>query len=424
MRGRGALIAGGVIAVAAAVWVLLDGGDGIATVGTGGDDAPGATGGASRGGVAASEVTSAEDRVVGRVVDEDGQPIREGTLVLSCLDSDPPGKLIRGGAVRLDEEGSFSGPGCRGRVCAQLRHASMIQADDWLLSPGRPVELTARMLGRLEGVLLDPEGEPVPAGELVMLPPPGDEDPTALPPFVSRNASTDADGRFSFFRLERPPCDPCSEATGRCDPDVVRDLPTYDSMLLTARANGFRMVARRVDAHEAGPLEIRLEAPAPALTGTLRDPEGRSYPRVRVISRSVERAYEQHAVVPDADAFRFEELGSGSYDLRAIQDGVELVVEPGRSAGEHVELVGEVSAAGPDVIVKVLDAGRSPLAGVVVDGGPLSGARTDDRGIVRATKVMPGPYTLRVRGAGVRAFSRRITVPETDERFSVELVAD
>lgn len=424
MRGRGALIVGGVIAVAAAVWVLLDGGDGIATVGTGGAETGGAPGSSSRGGVAASDVTSAEDRVSGRVVDEDGQPIGEGTLVLSCLDSDPPGRLIKGGAIRLDEEGSFSGPGCKGRVCAELRHASMIQAEDWVLSPGRPVELTARMLPRLEGVLLDPAGQPVPAGELVMRPPPGDEDPTALPPFVSRNASTDADGRFSFFRLERPPCDPCGEATGRCDPDSVRELPTYSSMLLTARADGFRMVGRSVEADATGPIEIRLEAPAPALTGTLRDPEGRSYPRARIISRSVDRPHEQHSVVPDGEAFSFDELGSGSYDLRAIQDGVELVVEPGLSAGEGVELVGEVSAAGPDIIVKVLDAQRAPLVDAVVDGGPLSGARTDDRGIVRAMNVMPGPYTLRVRGAGVRAFSRRITVPETDDPFSAELVAD
>ena len=56
MRGRGALIVGGVIAVAAAVWVLLDGGDGIATVGPGTTGAPEARGGGSRGGVAASDL--------------------------------------------------------------------------------------------------------------------------------------------------------------------------------------------------------------------------------------------------------------------------------------------------------------------------------------------------------------------------------
>jgi len=37
--------------------------------------------------------------------------------------------------------------------------------------------------------------------------------------------------------------------------------------------------------------------------------------------------------------------------------------------------------------------------------------------------VMPGPYTLRVRAAGVRAFSREITVPDTEGAYPVTLQA-
>jgi hypothetical protein len=297
----------------------------------------------------------------------------------------------------------------------------MIQTESWVLKPGQAKEFTARMLDQLEGRVLDPDGNPVADARLLMVAPPGDEDPTALPPFVSRNASTDVDGRFFFSRLERPPCDPCADAAGRCEEGQLIELPTYSSMLLTARADGYRMIETMVDAGDVGTLELRLAPPEPALTGELRDPDGNAYPRARILARSSERNYEQHSIEPESATFSFDDLGDGSYELRAIQDGVELATHAGVAGGDHVNLAGLVSARGPDLIVKVLGADGKPLADALIDGGPLSGARTDGDGIVRAADVMPGPYTLRVRGAGVRAFSRRITVPDADETVSVEL---
>lgn len=428
MSWRALLVAVALGVIAFAIWYAMRGDEGRARL-RGGDDAgtvaADAYGGVGdpAGGVRGSEVSDARDRVRGRIVDEDGQPVAAGSIVLSCLGGERPGLSIPGGVVRVGEDGEFEGPGCKGQVCAELRHPAMIQDEPWMLRPGRPVELRARMLDRLEGTVLDPDGDPVPAARLVMVPPPDDEDPTALPPFVSRNASTDADGHFSFAKLERPPCDACGEASGRCDPEQARDLPTYTRMLLTARADGYRMVETLVDAEQIEPVELRLMAPAAPLTGQLRDPEGRPYPRARVLARSNLRAYEQHAVAPEGTAFSFGELGDGGYDLRALQDGVELATASSAAAGDVVSLAGTVSAVGPELVVTVLGTEGRPLVGAAVAGGPFANARTDGSGQVRAADVMPGPYTLRVRAVGVRAFSRELTVPDTEGVYPVSLRA-
>jgi hypothetical protein len=158
--------------------------------------------------------------------------------------------------------------------------------------------------------------------------------------------------------------------------------------------------------------------------GKLQDPQGRPYPRARVLARSVVRSHEQHSVSPDGVGFALRELGDGAYDLRAVQDGIELATAEGAHAGDEVVLDGSLAAVGPDVEVTVLDARGRPLEGAIVSGGPFASGRTDAAGRVRAANVMPGPYTLRVRAAGVRAFSREIVVPESEGTHPVSVRAD
>lgn len=351
--------------------------------------------------------------VRGRIVDEDGSPVSEGRVILHCL---PPGAdqsaPIEGGAVEIGPEGEFSGPGCRGTVCAELRHATLLPREPWVLAIGEPpVTLTTRPLERSVGQVVDADGRPV-AGAQILVRRGGDgDDPAALPPFTSRSTVSDGEGFFNFARVERPPCDACGEASGRCEPGDTRDVPTYAALVLVARASGFRSVEKTVELGDADTWQITLLPPLAPLTGTLTDVDGRAYPRARVLARSRDRGYEIHQARVDAGSFRLAELGEGPYDLRAVQDGVELATAPGHVAGDAVSLVGQVPAIGRVVELEVVRSGSAePVAGAVVEGGPFAGVRTDASGVARASDVLPGTYAVGIRVAGLRSQRREVTV--------------
>jgi hypothetical protein len=84
--------------------------------------------------------------------------------------------------------------------------------------------------------------------------------------------------------------------------------------------------------------------------------------------------------------------------VRAIQDGQELVVREGVEPGASVALT--LPWALHDVELELVDDEGRPRPGVEVDGGPFSRQRTDAGGRVRAQRVAPGPYILRIRLPG------------------------
>jgi hypothetical protein len=433
MRGRLLLVLSAVLLVAATLWLLRDR-DAPAAFATEHEASPedGAASARGRlGNLAALERDPgspvAEVGVRARIVDLEGMPVEEGTVILECLEEDDHLAPIAGGVVRVGEEGRVAGPGCRGTVCAELRHASMVRAEPWVLEPGTEIVVRARMLDRLEGDVVDPDGAPVAGASLVLVPVPGEEDPAALPPFVSRMTTTDAEGAFAFFRIERPPCNPCREDAGRCADDPDDGLVTYDEMLLTARAPGYRLtevVVRADQAEEDEPVRIELLRPASAIVGELLDGAGNPYARASVLARSTTRPHEIHSADATRGAFDFRELGDGTYRLRAIQDGVELAVVERASAGERVAMRGRLSATGTDLEVEIIEEGR-PVAGLTVDGGPFSGAETDAQGVVVARQVVPHRYVLRVRGPGRDASSHPVSVggSAATQRFRIDLSA-
>jgi hypothetical protein len=340
-------------------------------------------------------------KVRGRIVDSDNLPVSEGRVILHCL---PPGAdqafPIDGGAVEVGAEGEFVGPGCRGLVCAEFRHTHLLPREPWVFEANGPEQVVvARPLARVTGAVVDPQGNPV-AGARVMVRRGRDDDPMALPPFTARNTVSDAEGVFNFARVERPPCDPCGEASGRCEVGDITDVPAYNALILVARAPGFRSVEKPVELDDED-WQVTLLPPLDPLTGTLQDAEGQAYPRARILARSQARAHEVHQAIVSGGEFVLAELGEGPYDLRALQDGVELASATGIAAGEQVTLVGSRPASGPALVVEVVDTSSGEVVvGALVDGGPFAGAKTDADGTVRAQDVAPGRYALVIRAPG------------------------
>ncbi|MEZ4452072.1 MAG: carboxypeptidase-like regulatory domain-containing protein [Nannocystaceae bacterium] len=425
-RRRLAIGVGAAILVALAAWFLASapsergrgrGSRGGRSRGAGPGDDPRALGVGARG----SDL-DASARVSGRVEDSDGLPVTDGRLILHCLrDGAAQSAPIPHGTLELGPEGEFEGYGCRGVICAELAHNAMIQGDAWVLEPGKPSTLIARPLGRREGTVVTRSGEPVPGARLLIRPLPGERDPTALPPFTSRTALSDGDGVFSYARVERAPCDPCAEASGRCSVGEEREVPTYATMLLVARAPGFRDSERTVEIEGSEPWKVVMEAPAEPIRGRLVDEGGAVYPRARILARSQLRAYEVHQAAVVDGAFEVGELGEGAYDLRAIQDGVELIAHAGAVAGDEVELRGAPPAAGVALTLVVMNEEGQPLADVAVDGGPFNGARTDAAGEVGADEVLAGAYSLLVRTPGRAPERRSIVVSEGEPAVRVEV---
>lgn len=347
---------------------------------------------------------SSANMLAGVVVDTEGEPVDGGLLVLHCLARGANRSTpIPGGVVKLEADGSFEGPTCNGLVCAEFRHPSMIARDPWELRGDGPHELVATLLDRREGQVVDPEQQGIAGARITVRPVPGENLPTAVPPFATSVTTSDVDGAFAFARLERPPCDSCGEANGACQPDDLRDLPVYHALLISAQAPGFRPGQIEVDLEDTDAWKLVLELPAEPITGTVVDSQGRAYPRVNILAASEDRPTEYHrAKVGDDGRFELTELGDGPHEIRAVQDGIELVRQSGVLAGASLELVGEQAATGVDLELLVIDNQGAPIVGAHVTGGPFVGAKTGATGDLRAQAVLPGKYTLTVRTAQAR----------------------
>lgn len=404
------------VLVGLALWTLRPNVSGTSgALSLGGDPVGGGSlGAAGGGGVRAAEVDLDASYVVrGEVVDADGVPLTEGALLLRCLRGDAVRVL---GTVRIDAEGLFEGPGCRGQVCATLQHASQTPAEPWILRPGAATVLRTEGLERLWGEVLTPSGDPVEAARIVFLPagPADERDPLALLPLSTRSTTSDADGRFAVAWIQRPPCGPCEEAAGGC-----LELPEFvDGLEALATAAGFASgrasFDRRSVADPDAPLRITLVRAEDLLTGQLLGADGKAYARAYVLARSIDRPREQRRAEVDAGGnFEMDGLGPGPHAVRALQDGVELASAEA-IAGADVELSGSVDAMGPDLELVILTEDGRFAVGAIVDGGPFHGEETDMKGRVRAKTVLPGALALRVR-VGAHSERAKVEIPAAED---------
>jgi len=339
-------------------------------------------------------------RVMGEIVDPEGNPLVDAVVSLWCLGAD--GSLAAlGGSIGVDASGHFEGPACRDRVCVELHHASAIPAAPWLLEPDRPTTLVARRLARIHGRLEDERGEPLPAVRVAVRPPPDEDDPYALLPVTSATSTTDDHGEFSFALIERPPCGPCEDARGVCEGS---ELDFLSRVMVVAAPAGRRAVEREVDLDRGGgssedPVVLRSSAEGAEISGTLHDPEGLAYPGAYVLARSRDRAYEVRRVEIVDGRFVVGPLGEGPYHVRALQDGIRLA-EAEALPGESLTWTGDRSARLRSVILEV-QGSRGPVADVqILGGGPFSGASTGRDGRTAVVSALPGAYSLRVRVPG------------------------
>jgi hypothetical protein len=194
------------------------------------------------------------------------------------------------------------------------------------------------------------------------------------------------------------------------------EIPFLDAFDVSVRAPGHGPVQRTITVEDAelhgadSPLRLQLPPSQDILSGRLVDPAGAGYPRAYVLARSLDRPSEQRRGEVDGVDFEIDGLGTGAYQVRAIQDGVELARTESAEPGQDVLMTGTVSATGPDLTIEVVDAQGRP-ASVRVDGGPFHDAQTDPRGQVSAQQVLPGELRVRVRIPGRRATMKTLTVP-------------
>jgi hypothetical protein len=406
MKRRAALVVAGVVAAVIVGWGVRRSVAPGTRSARGGSDASGA-GQGDADGVRARVTDSAARRVRAQIVDDLGEPLDGGHVSLRCLFEDEV-TAIAGNTWKLDDEGAFEGPGCLGIVCVDLHHPTAVPAEPWVLEPGEPAVLKATTLPRLHGTVVDSRNRPIAAAR-VSVRAPTDGDAEAMVPTIGTTTTTDVDGVFSFALVQRAPCDPCTEADRGCD-----DAPLllHDRVLVGVHAPRFAptRVEVEIEGSDVEAPAIRMAPPADVLSGTLVDAAGDAYPRAKIIARASSDPSEQHQAEVGQEGFAFESLGTGPYDLRALQDGVELATAKGVRPGDDVELVGSHVARGPDIELEITESGI-PVAGVTVDGGPFRGAKTDTDGRVRADTAMPGPCTLSLRPPGADLQRHDLTIP-------------
>jgi hypothetical protein len=268
------------------------------------------------------------------VVDGDGQPLGDGFVTVVC--PEPAEGAARETTVSLGPEGEVSAPACPVTACLELNHAGLVRAAAWEVPPQRVVTLVARPLARLEGRVLDPEGKRVVGARVTVVR--GEDDAAPLPAFVSTNTTTDEDGAFAFARVERPPCDACTEAAGRCSGVEEDEGRMWGRVTVVAQSPGFVAGSVTLELHEGGDdTEVRLVAPGRPISGRVL-PAGEGGEQLRVVARASDRPWELlEATVGTDGRFEITEVGAGSYELRVLR-GRQEVARARAGAGSRIEL--------------------------------------------------------------------------------------
>jgi protocatechuate 3,4-dioxygenase beta subunit len=291
------------------------------------------------------------------------------------------------------------------RAAAPEEHAATPQPDEApppRRQPSAPEAVTAQAsTAPVRGVVLAPDGNPMPGASVACDDPPG------------LSASTNEEGRFEL----PPEADGCSAVATQ-----PRHHPSEPTRLAAARDNVIHLTS------------------GGAMAGVVVDEQGRPVENYLLAIESFVSSHDSKArpsrgarqVEDPAGAFLLEELAPGRYVLTASaearpparSDAIE--VEPGRTT-HHVRIV---LSRGAILSGTVIDAAtRAPIAGahVELDAATSSGANAIPRAVTDAAggfalEGVParGPFSVRARHP---SYVTRI-VPGLDPRGALSMRSD
>ncbi|MBI4703732.1 MAG: carboxypeptidase regulatory-like domain-containing protein [Deltaproteobacteria bacterium] len=345
---------------------------------------------ASGSGGAGDEDTSriATTRVlVGRVVDQEGEPVADARLELAGY---------RGaGALSLDD-GSYRlsmGTGAATELTVSARgFLTKRLSVPWPADGGRQrLDVTLQRAEDIGGVVLDPDGTPAPGARVRCA---SDDEP-------ERSTRTDDDGLFSFGP-EAAGCQAVADTEGYGRSMAVRLRPGPQNVLRLEE--GASISGMLVDPYGA-PVpsgEVAVESFRPA-AGADQSPRG--LPR-----STLHRLHPSPVLGPSGD-FELEKLSAGRYVLAAsaprrppvLSEPIEL------EDGEQVRGTRLVLAAGATLSGRVLGAATGqPIADATVGldlytfavVGAIEPAHSGADGRYRLVGVPPGPFSIRTSAPG------------------------
>jgi len=327
-----------------------------------------------------STLRGSSKRIRGRISDSDSGPLAEGRIDFYCLGS------VYHVSTAVGEGGEFEAPACAtGPTCVRLVHPGVEQPRGWELEPDTMVDLEVDAAPKITGVIVGPEGEIVPGAELL----------------VQRGAtriasSSDAEGEFAVALPRARPCDRCDadDAESSC-----RREPSPDSESARLLVTAPRLAPVELELAIDEDAEVELAPAAPPIRGRVLGSDGEPFDeRARVLAINRARDHERHAAAVDEHGrFMLEGLADAEYSLRVIRDERELATLALARPGDELSLRSDHAARGSTLILAIANADGEPIAEARVDGGPWRAAISDTEGVVEATAVLPGIYTVRVR---------------------------
>lgn len=324
-------------------------------------------------------VLSPAGRIAGRVVDEEGNPLRQAFLEIGPSGSGPMfgGRAMLMGSkpVVTNEAGEFEfrdiEPGTLTMRASAQGYRSSEKSGLEVPAGGEltGVELVLRKGAVVAGQVLGPDGKPV-SGAVVELAEGGRMS------FSRERASSDGEGRYRIEGVEPGPR--AFSARHEDFPPSVRDLEVQpgENRLDFRLAGGYPVAGRAIDGAGQPVAEAEL---------MLFSSDFRGQPK-------------QERSAADG-SFRFENVGAGTYTLNASHEGYsstrrnDLEVR-GPVTGLEVKLDRGGAIRGRILGVALPDLQRLSISAISASGGGYQSARADYQGQYRIDNVSAGEWKV------------------------------
>ncbi len=355
----------------------------------------------------------------GRLTDPDGHPLSGVAVWLRAGDR---GEWGREPATTTGTDGAFAVAGLPPNEELEIdlcREGLVPDLESLPIVPPEPLDLTLRPALRLDGIVVDPDGEPVRDAYLLVRPDDETEHIETYRPCATGEKAdpTDAEGRFTLTPL---------------------DAGSYE---LTVAAEGFQQRHLRKTAVVPGPpdsLRIVLEHGA-ILTGRITDPQGQPVPGAWVTASGLK--YDTASAVAGADGnYRMTGVETGSVLVAANHQGFEETKQPldiadGETAldlvllpkapdpvpEEEEETKAEAVLTGHIRGLEPTELAWAQIAAAYAPGADFAARGTvAEDGTYRIENLRPGDWNIRVR-AGDRKVTGTVHLDKGQSEATLDL---